>query len=647
MLSELNQVGEWFIKEPKEAWQFDEIYFDDETKKTLAELDLDIDVFDHSARVNISGNINHCYIPGHYFLYALRIQPLVLLIREYMLVFDKVADSVSAVDFDTELNSETPNFSRAVSLDPYSYDNFVKVFKNSSDRLEAKAIINKDSKKGKKYRSPEDFSRSIILKSLPVPDASSGILAHLIHAFSLNDSIYQMLIDKYSSKVPYILSAGNSDDLVFKIMVTLGLKGKVEELVAPAMERFFAWGEFDDFFLLSRNRVAGNNQYVSTPVHYLSSKSEYVFIKKGILADSLFTQHFCNLLGSVGLDTTIEESNGNYYLKSAMRLEREEVAFQGGRNKIFYGAPGTGKSHKIHTEECDGAKKIVTVFHPETQYNDFVGALKPKMEINSEGKSEVTYQFRPGPFTNALIEAKSHPSNHVCLIIEEINRAPAAAVFGELFQLLDRDEKGQSTYKIDAADPDMLSYINSQLRLKGKKEIEQLEIPSNLSILATMNSSDQAVMPMDAAFKRRWSFQYLDINFEAKGVPNSELTLTTTNGEYEISWTKFAMIINEALVDLHVAEDRLLGPFFLTKEELRNKLTAKDTITGKLFVYLWDDVLRHVGQNRVFSSNYKTFGKLSSAFEKDMAVFSTTIEEKIEKEGQKREVDEAQQNAVE
>ncbi|CDT14640.1 McrB family protein [Vibrio coralliirubri] len=315
------------------------------------------------------------------------------------------------------------------------------------------------------------------------------------------------------------------------------------------------------------------------------------------------------------------------------------------KNKIFYGAPGTGKSYRIHKEECKGAEKVITVFHPETQYNDFVGSLKPKMERGHDGKSIVTYQFRPGPFTNALIKAKSHPSVHVCLVIEEINRAPAAAVFGELFQLLDRDEKGRSTYKIDVVDPDMLDYINYKLRTAGVSELQQLEIPANLSILATMNSSDQAVMPMDAAFKRRWSFQYIEIDFDAESVPKNKFHLSTSDGKYSISWGKFANIINETLIDCHVAEDRLLGPFFLTNEEMVDIETAKDTLNGKLFVYLWDDVLRHLGHNKIFSASYKTFGNLSKAFSEDSAVFNSVIDQKIQDLGEK--VEEELQNAVE
>ncbi|GLR76769.1 hypothetical protein GCM10007855_36440 [Aliivibrio sifiae] len=297
-------------------------------------------------------------------------------------------------------------------------------------------------------------------------------------------------------------------------------------------------------------------------------------------------------------------------------------------NIIYYGAPGTGKSHTID-EETKGAHKVVTVFHPDTQYSDFVGSLKPKME-----KDTITYQFRPGPFTNALIKAYEAPSEHVYLVIEEINRASAAAVFGELFQLLDRQD-GASKYAIDATDLDMLDYINSKLSLDNK--ILQLNIPSNLSLLATMNSSDQAVMPMDTAFKRRWSFKYIEIDFNNDAVPQGTFCITTSNGKFNISWSNFAQIINDTLIDCSIPEDRLLGPFFLTSEEIVNSEIAKATLSGKLFVYLWDDVLRNFGHEKIFSASYKTFGRLSSAFNKDKAIFNKQISDSIEEKGIKCE----------
>ena len=300
-------------------------------------------------------------------------------------------------------------------------------------------------------------------------------------------------------------------------------------------------------------------------------------------------------------------------------------------NKIYYGAPGTGKSHTINRLTI-GNPKVVTVFHPETQYSDFVGALKPRMA----GK-DITYEFRPGPFTRALLLAMNNPTVHVHLIIEEINRAPAAAVFGELFQLLDRKNTGESQYAIDAADPDMLDYLNTHI---NGRNIEKLIIPENLSLLATMNSSDQAVMPLDTAFKRRWSFEYLKIDFTNADVVNQMLTLKVADGsDWDISWADFAdNVVNAQLKAIRVPEDRLLGPFFLAQEELSSPASIRGALAGKLFVYLWDDVLRHKGTQYLFSSDLITFGDLYQYFvDNSIGVFCEAVNELIMQYGTLKE----------
>lgn len=301
-----------------------------------------------------------------------------------------------------------------------------------------------------------------------------------------------------------------------------------------------------------------------------------------------------------------------------------------GSNKIFYGAPGTGKSHKVRYEECENCEKITTVFHPDTLYTDFVGALKPQMDKDEGGNPIVSYKFRAGPFTKALILSHTKPESNVCLIIEEINRAAAAAVFGEIFQLLDRKITGESTYSIDATDPDMLDYINDKLIAARKLPIETITLPANLSIFATMNSSDQAVMPLDTAFKRRWSFEYLEIDFKHPHVPNIQISIQTKTNKQQISWANIASIINNILTEIGIAEDRLIGQFFLTSNELTDQESIKLALNGKLFVYLWDDVLRHQGRDKIFAKRFKTFGQLSSAFRRDEAVFSNIVEEKLE-----------------
>jgi 5-methylcytosine-specific restriction protein B len=288
-------------------------------------------------------------------------------------------------------------------------------------------------------------------------------------------------------------------------------------------------------------------------------------------------------------------------------------------NKIYYGAPGTGKSHAIDTSTVE-VYRVGTVFHPDTQYSDFVGCLRPSM-----ANGDIVYSFRPGPFCLALALASANPDEHCCLSIEEINRASAAAVFGEIFQLLDRTPSGESRYSIDISDPDMKEYLVEKAPVAivdGK-----LKIPSNLSILATMNSSDQAVMPMDTAFKRRWKFEYIALDFNQ--CPHGVLSFTAQKKAMSLSWKDFAQIINEELANADIPEDRLLGPWFLDSGELKDATAAKGALSGKLFMYLWDDVLRHDDRSRIFDKSIRNYGELVKKFEIDGKVFCDALEERL------------------
>lgn len=309
----------------------------------------------------------------------------------------------------------------------------------------------------------------------------------------------------------------------------------------------------------------------------------------------------------------------------------DDIRIQFGVNKIYYGAPGTGKSYRID-QETHEEHTIRTVFHPDTQYSDFVGSLKPVMLGDN-----VRYEFRPGSFTNALLMAVNYPDQPCTLIIEEINRASAAAAFGEIFQLLDRTRTCESKYSIDISDPDWLEYLNknSGSYFTSKK----LKIPSNLTLLATMNSSDQAVMPLDTAFKRRWLFEYLPLDYDNAANGTLPLPLETPTGDVVIKlvkWSDFAKTINEALAEDHIPEDKLLGHRFLDDSELNDN--GANALKGKLFMYLWDDVLRHGQRGAVFAEyiaddqgevELTTYGQLIKAYDAENNVLRDSISDKL------------------
>lgn len=288
----------------------------------------------------------------------------------------------------------------------------------------------------------------------------------------------------------------------------------------------------------------------------------------------------------------------------------------GGINEIVYGAPGTGKSRYLddefgHTTECTRV-----VFHPEYTIFDFVGNYKPitlyrETEATIQtaagtaftlGEPMVDYKFVPGPFITALVKAWLNPGEMHTLIIEEINRANTAAVFGEVFQLLDRDVNGTSEYSIVPSD-DLMQYLLSVPGMEQYLE-DGLRIPSNLNLVATMNSADQGVMPMDSAFKRRWSFKYIRISIAGAVHENAAIRYA---GQ-EVTWGGLVRATNAKLMGLGLDEDRLVGPYFIKPDEIGSRRA-----TDKLLLYLWDDVLRH-NRDAFFSNQIMTFADLSDSF---------------------------------
>jgi len=284
----------------------------------------------------------------------------------------------------------------------------------------------------------------------------------------------------------------------------------------------------------------------------------------------------------------------------------------GGSNTIYYGAPGTGKSYTVNqeTKGAGPARVVRTVFHPDTQNADFIGSLKPVVRTDGD----IGYRFSPGPFAKALSEAFRDPGNMHWLVIEELNRAPAAAVFGELFQLLDRDDDGAGEYEVNFPSDEFADWWESQTGSKNAK----LRLLSNLSISATMNSADQGVFPLDTAFRRRWNQEYIALDYTT--APSGTVEVHTSASDTEtIEWRVFVSTLNDFLateIGAGISEDRLVGQRFLSPSELGSALP------GKLLIYLWDDLLRHHGREILFRAGVKTYGELTARQSQGKPIFS-------------------------
>ena len=299
-----------------------------------------------------------------------------------------------------------------------------------------------------------------------------------------------------------------------------------------------------------------------------------------------------------------------------------------GLQQIYYGAPGTGKSKTIK-DLTFGESVIRTTFHPDSDYASFVGTYKPiteevtlrdcygkkviDEETNEVVKEErIAYKFIPQAFLEAYVEAwkKLGSSKKQFLIIEEINRGNCAQIFGDLFQLLDRNEYGFSDYPI-VADKDMQKYLEKEFagwEITNKDEInqlygeanmvnlimkgERLVLPSNLYIWATMNTSDQSLFPIDSAFKRRWEWKYVPIREGRDKETNAPLNWYINTGDKQYNWWSFISKVNKLIGSLTNSEDKKLGYFFCKAKD--GEIDA-DLFVSKVIFYLWNDVFKDYG----------------------------------------------------
>lgn len=287
----------------------------------------------------------------------------------------------------------------------------------------------------------------------------------------------------------------------------------------------------------------------------------------------------------------------------------QEIKFSTGyqsefpRNRILFGAPGTGKSFTLNREKdlllADGGEYERVTFHPDYSYANFVGTYKPVPCKDSDDKDAITYSYVPGPFMRTYVKAlqnsKTDTPKPFLLVIEEINRANVAAVFGDVFQLLDRGDDGVSEYPIQASE-DIKKYLAGELG-GNPDDYSEIRLPDNMFIWATMNSADQGVFPMDTAFKRRWDFTYLGIDDSEAGIVGKKVVLGQGDYRRIVEWNALRKAINNELLTYKVNEDKLMGPYFISKKNLPEGEMIDPAVFTRIFknkviMYLFDDAAK-------------------------------------------------------
>ncbi|MDY4575663.1 MAG: AAA family ATPase [Intestinibacter sp.] len=321
------------------------------------------------------------------------------------------------------------------------------------------------------------------------------------------------------------------------------------------------------------------------------------------LNDNNFSeQDYLNLLEIVNFNEFWEGEDLESYRKymdideciDTINIDESE-RISGGENLLFYGVPGVGKSYIIKKDYCDNEEYMErVVFYPDYTYSDFVGQILPK----SVG-GNIKYEFIEGPFTRLLKKAYQNPTEKYYLIIEEINRGNAPTIFGEVFQLLDRDSNGNSEYSISNSDIAKKVYGDENCKVR---------IPSNMYILATMNTSDQNVFTLDTAFQRRWNMHLIKNDIENADSDFVDTKILDT----DVTWKQFNIVINNIILKNNIqmlsSEDKRLGVYFIKKsdliynydeensqiEEEKRLVAAKHNryFAEKIIKYLWDDAFR-------------------------------------------------------
>lgn len=406
----------------------------------------------------------------------------------------------------------------------------------------------------------------------------------------------------YYAPNPYI----NSDDKPMLIFCELVKEILVTEDYMIDFYDFFGrriGGKSDDILInvlksygnpLKYKKVEGKHYFYIEEQNIEYLKQQVVFIEREFsISDAKSRKDFFdrykyeNFCKFHGISAQISETKD--MAKDAITAKR----LTGGENILLYGVPGAGKSHLIAKKYCADKRKIErVVFHPDYTYSDFVGQILPRV-IDGNLK----YIFTPGPFTKILDKAWHDPGNYYYLVIEEINRGNAPAIFGEIFQLLDRkdadnypmDIVGESEYGITNYDVAEIVYNSAE---------HEVMIPSNMFVLATMNTADQNVFTLDTAFQRRWKMEHIPNKFTFEEGSHSLDIIEGT----KLDWGAFAIVVNEQITeanrDISSSEDKRLGTYFVKKNELSEKVFPQ-----KVLKYLWDDALK-MDKEVIFDSKF-------------------------------------------
>lgn len=371
----------------------------------------------------------------------------------------------------------------------------------------------------------------------------------------------------------------------------------------PSIRKTFV----DNILLKTRTR----GFYFDKETRYVGFNSNFIFY---------YLDNFTRFHGYEKTDSEEQDINKNIEFEKIPCKKLNKTI-----QSMYFGAPGTGKSYEVtqvikqayqSIEEKDNPFVFKTTVFSDYSYYDFIGNIMPIKKDD-----EIKYEFQPGIFTQALNMAFKYSDKDIFLVIEEMSRGDIASIFGDIFQLLDRDANGVSDYSINN---DSISYWFK----KSGIELKKIYLPANLHILGTVNTSDQNVNVIDTAFKRRFDFIYVSVDpaHNEKGELLNEFTfeLYAEGKTLEFEWNKLYMALNKFIVkELDLSEDKQLGQFFIKFGNYKTEYDKFNAIKNKVLHYLWDDV-QSASMNdsaSIFVKDITTFSELYKEFSDKKLVF--------------------------
>lgn len=616
MLVNLKPIGDDLQSLFKDIKDWPELNFSPEFKELLKKIPFIQKVNNSSicAATNKDGSFHTIFV-SQYVLYALLAKEFATNFYRYIQVLDNLKDQgLGNSDIHSLIVSKDVNSKYLSHLDGLEKKYFYEVF-NVENLWDAKKILSTNNDK-LSIRTSSDFFGSVLLKLVNIPDTSNGIFGDFIYELCKHRDVYDSLEKAYLKYLPILYKSKNRGAFAASILRFCYqydglsvLKDSFRSSASPENITIeFGESKLSSIFKKSSTLLAPDNlisgvkpRYFDEPLFKLDNFYYYLSTE--------WTSGKDQRLDLVNLKTIVEKKypflyvdlsgQTDFELRPSSSAASPSLTFKtGGSNVIYFGPPGTGKSYRAK-KSAEGSKSITTLFHPEYTYSDFVGSYRPVIghdnlapkidgyDLQPIPRPVNYFEFVPGPLIVALSEAYLNPNDSVCLMIDELNRGECAAIFGDIFQLLDRDSAGVSEYGIDLK-PEIINYfsqksINYDIKSNGK-----LYFPSNFSIVATINTSDQSLYPIDAAFKRRWDWISCPIDFnELKTNYNAPLTMH--DGFATWSWESLITILNKLISKNHM-EDKQLGPWFIKPST--NCEISYETFLNKCLFYLWHDVYK-------------------------------------------------------